>query len=65
MNFEKNVYDIIILAGQSHAEGYGRGEVSDEYVPDEDIISLTPSYRSTTEKVNGVDKLYVVYNDEP
>ena len=65
MNFEKNDYDVIILAGQSNAEGYGRGEVSEEYLPDEDIISLTPSFTSVYKVENGVDSLSVVYHDEP
>ena len=65
MNLKENAYDIIILAGQSNAEGYGRGEVTEEYVPDNDIISITPSYTSTDEVKNGVTVLHVVYNDEP
>ena len=30
-------YDIIILAGQSNAQGQGRGPVTKEFVPDERI----------------------------
>ena len=30
-------YDIIVLAGQSNAEGQGQGDVTEEYVPDERI----------------------------
>ena len=29
-------YDIIIEAGQSNAEGSGRGAVKEEYIPSED-----------------------------
>ena len=65
MNFEKNAYDVIILAGQSNAEGYGRGEVTAEYVPDNDVISITPSYTSTNEVKDGVTVWHIVYNDEP
>lgn len=32
-----DVYDIIVLAGQSNAEGQGIGEVTEEYVPDERV----------------------------
>lgn len=34
-------YDIIILAGQSNAEGYGVGEVSEEYEKDERVLFLS------------------------
>ena len=40
MNCTNQAYDIIIQAGQSNAEGCGRGPVSDEYIPDEDINPL-------------------------
>lgn len=34
------IYDIIVLAGQSNAEGYGVGEVSEEYRKDERVLWL-------------------------
>ena len=34
-------YDIIILAGQSNAEGQGIGPVTQEYVPDDRIMMMT------------------------
>ncbi len=40
MRLENEKLDIIILAGQSNAEGYGIGEVSEEYIPDERILWL-------------------------
>ena len=33
--------DIVILGGQSNAEGYGIGDVSEEYSPDESVYLLT------------------------
>ena len=36
----KNGWDIIILAGQSNAEGFGLGEASGEYEKDERIYCL-------------------------
>ena len=33
MNLGENLYDIIIEAGQSNAQGCGRGPVTEEYVP--------------------------------
>ena len=36
MDYQKEKFDIIIQAGQSNAQGCGRGEVTKEYVPDAD-----------------------------
>ena len=36
-NFTNEKYDIIILAGQSNAEGSGFGPVEDPFVPDERV----------------------------
>ncbi len=33
-------YDIIVVAGQSNAEGYGLGPVTQEYIPSEDVMML-------------------------
>lgn len=33
-------YDVIVLAGQSNAEGYGVGEVSEEYVPSDSVLMI-------------------------
>jgi hypothetical protein len=38
--FETQEYDIIVEAGQSNAEGSGRGPVSEEFIPNEDICYL-------------------------
>ena len=43
-------YDIIVLGGQSNAEGYGVGPVSEEYVPDERILWLNDNANPRFEK---------------
>lgn len=35
---DNTVYDIIIIAGQSNAQGCGIGEDPFEYIPDDDIL---------------------------
>lgn len=39
--FEKESFDIILLIGQSNAEGFGRGEVENAYEPNHGIMQLT------------------------
>ncbi|MBQ9729203.1 MAG: hypothetical protein IJV80_00115 [Clostridia bacterium] len=39
-NYLMENYDIIVLAGQSNAWGFGVGEVDNEYLPDNDIYML-------------------------
>ena len=36
--------DIILLAGQSNAEGWGVGHVEKPYIPNERIYMLKPTY---------------------
>ena len=48
----KNGWDIIILAGQSNAEGFGLGEVSSEYEKDERIYCLNDDAAPHFEKVS-------------
>lgn len=48
-------YDIIVLAGQSNAEGQGQGEVTEEYVPDERIHFMKDAFNAhfvTTDDVS-------------
>ncbi len=53
----KEPLDIIILAGQSNAQGYGLGETSTPYIPSESIISLVDEVIPTYVKdENGKDK---------
>lgn len=40
--FKKQKFDIIIQAGQSNAEGYGRGPGAVEYCETDDIIFSIP-----------------------
>ena len=39
-NYANDKYDIIVLAGQSNAFGFGLGKVEDEYKPSTDILLL-------------------------
>ncbi|MBR2938190.1 MAG: hypothetical protein IKB80_06865 [Oscillospiraceae bacterium] len=50
-------YDIIILAGQSNAQGQGRGPVTREFVPDERIHFLKDDSNPGFTSVDGVAKL--------
>ena len=54
-------YDIIILAGQSNAEGTGYGPVEKEYVPNENVLTLD------AEKIVEVapEGMRVTYLDKP
>jgi hypothetical protein len=42
-DFTKDKFDVIILAGQSNAEGCGLGPVEDPYVPDGRVFHLYPN----------------------
>ena len=58
--FTGEKYDIILLIGQSNAEGYGIGPVEDEYVPCESIMQFTDSYPVMYRlNAEGVDELDV------
>ncbi len=65
MDFKNLAYDIIILAGQSNGQGTGRGPVTDEYIPSEDIISLTAEYTISRIIDNDISKRLVIYPDKP
>ena len=43
MNYGNEKFDIILLAGQSNAEGSGVGECDDEYEKDDDILRMVGS----------------------
>lgn len=51
-------YDIIILAGQSNAEGQGRGEIAQEYVPDARILKMTDDFNAHFVTTDGVSVLH-------
>ena len=66
MNFTEHSYDIIVLAGQSNAQGTGRGEVTEEYIPDEEIITLSPVYTiGRITDADGLSKRRIIYEDAP
>ena len=49
---KKYAFDVIIEAGQSNAEGYGRGPVTEEYIPDADLMYLTHDFSLKEAKEN-------------
>ncbi len=59
-------YDIIVLGGQSNAEGYGLGEVENEYVPNENILWLNDDSKPRFEKNErtGKDEFVIDYPSE-
>ena len=60
MELTKQSYDIIVLAGQSNAQGTGRGNVDGEYIPDNDIIALAPVYTISRKIENEVSKRAII-----
>ena len=61
LDYKNEKFDIVIQAGQSNAQGYGFGEVDQEYVPNEDVLCLT-----NEKKVEVVDNcLKVEFADKP
>lgn len=48
MRKNNQIYDIIVVAGQSNAEGTGIGPVTEEYVPNENILYLTTKVSDVT-----------------
>ena len=64
-DFEKADYDIIIEAGQSNAQGCGRGPVTEEYVPDEDIMYLVRDFAVLEGISNGKWSFDLTYKNTP
>ena len=54
-DFSENKFDVIVLAGQSNAEGYGFGPVEEPYQPDGRVWYLNPDMTvvPAAEKVTG------------
>ena len=46
-NFKNELYDIIVLAGQSNAEGWGYGSVEKAYMPNDNVWSMNYSFKSS------------------
>ena len=63
MSYTSEAYDIIILAGQSNAQGCGRGEVTEEYIPDPDIMHLFENCTFEVRVVDGIEKMCVISDD--
>ena len=59
MNYTNQAYDIIIQAGQSNAEGCGRGPVTEEYIPDDDIMYLYQNYTNEDKIIDGIWKMSI------
>ena len=62
-------YDIIVLGGQSNAEGYGVGEVTEEYVPTDKVLYVcdeaAPHYEGSVLHLNYPSGIKVEIADEP
>lgn len=43
-DFTKEVFDVVILAGQSNAEGYGYGDVEKPYEPTDDVWCMNDDF---------------------
>jgi hypothetical protein len=57
---KKMAYDVIVLAGQSNAEGHGFGDVAAPYEPNENIVQLfDPQPLCFVAGENGVEYLRV------
>lgn len=57
VNFCKEKFDIIIVAGQSNAEGFGVGPIDFEYQPNDKILWLNDNANARFELINGKDVL--------
>ena len=62
---ERIAFDIIIEAGQSNASGYGRGRVTKEYIPSEDILYLVRDFTVDEGIKNGVWNIKLEYKNTP
>ena len=61
MDYTNEKFDIIIQAGQSNAQGCGRGDVTKEYAPDADILYLEPDFSVKEGIVGNIWKLVLDY----
>ena len=59
MNYTNQAYDIIIQAGQSNAEGCGRGLVTEEYIPEDDVLYLYQNYTNEDKIIDGIWKMSI------
>ncbi len=63
MNFENERYDIVIQAGQSNAQGCGRGDVTEEYVADSEIMHFYQNFELEDRIVDGIWKITLNIKD--
>ncbi len=63
-DFKKEKFDIILIAGQSNSEGFGIGEATEEYVPDDKILWLNDASHPRTVMKDGVGVLEMDYPSE-
>ena len=61
-NMCEEKFDIIIIAGQSNAEGFGVGPVECEYVPSDRILWLKDDADAHFEQVNGKEDPLIIVN---
>lgn len=55
-------FDVIIQAGQSNAEGFGRGEAKKPYIPTEKVLYLSSNYNSKIVSLpQGIDYQILTY----
>ena len=59
MQKENQAFDIIVLAGQSNAQGSGIGPVTEEYVPTEKVYCLTGKEKHRRELKN-LEKFFLM-----
>ena len=66
MNYSKERFDIVIQAGQSNAEGCGKGPLREkEYEVDEDILHLNADFTVKEGIVGDIWKLVLNYGEKP
>ena len=58
-------FDIIIEAGQSNAQGCGRGPITEEYIPDEEIMYLVRDFAVSEGISNGKWNFELNYKNTP
>ena len=55
---QSDIYDIVILAGQSNAEGQGQGESTQPYVPNDNVLLMKDNFDAHFVTTDGVSVLH-------
>ena len=63
-DYAGTAFDVVIVAGQSNAEGCGLG-VKKPYVPNDKVLFLQSGYSASVVKENGAERLDVSYTKPP